>query len=214
MKIKIFVVIILLCVLLSVGCLSDSVESVESVEEETIENESTVEPAKLVIKSIKSEDEGIVFKIKNEGQSPAEDIYFAMIGIDYHPRFDENLRWNYSISNDTCNELINGAIRDNDFSLNTSFYGRYTKKRIQDPNNRYNHIIINLSGEPLHLEAMVYRDYMDVLEPGKMAESNMYIYWSHDRYIKVLYDGDYNIYEHKLYDKNEWGKDTFKSIIN
>ena len=209
MKIKTFVIIVLLCAILSMGCLGDSVETVETVEtveDEMLINESTLEPAKLVIKSIKVEDEGIVTKIKNVGESPAENIYFAMIGVDFHPSYDEGLKWNYSISNDTCIELIDGVIRDNDFSLNTSFYGRYTKKRIPGE-------YINVSGEPLHLKPNLYKDYLGVIKPGEVVESNMFLYWDHERYIKVLYNDEYNIYEYTLYDNFDGRMGNLKSIL-
>lgn len=207
---KIVVAILLLCAALSMGCLEEEEQTyVQEVVEEPEINETILEPAKLVIKSIKADDEGIVFKIKNEGQLPAEDIYFAMIGIDYHPVYDENLRWHHNISDEECDELINGVIRNNDFKLNTFDYGRTTIKRIDGEN-------INVSGEPLHLVPLLYKDYIDVINSGEMIESNMYVYWDHDRYIKVLYDGSYNIYEYTLYDKGNYdvGGGNFKSIIS
>ena len=203
---KIMVLIILTCAVLSMGCLNDSEETIESIDEVILTNKSSLEPANLVIKSIKIEDEGVVTKIKNTGELPAEDIYFAMIGIDYHPSYDENLKWNYSISNNECIELIDGVIRDNDFSLNTSFYGRYVKKEVYGED-------INVSGEPLHLKPNLYKDYLGVIKPGEVIESNMFLYWDHDRYIKVLYDDEYNIYEYTLYDDFDGRMGNLKSII-
>lgn len=216
MKAIIIVAVLLLCVTLSMGCVNTPEEEStlnapasifveEPTEEEQIYTNETIErqtkapvPAKLVIKSIKLEDEGIVFKIKNEGGSPAEDIYFAIIGIDFNPVFDESLRWNHNISDRECKEVIDGVIKDSSFRLNTSDYGRYED---------------NVSGEPLHLVPLLYKDYVDVIEPGETIESNMYVYWSHDRFIKVLYDGDCNIIEYKLYDTSSYeDKGTFRGI--
>lgn len=213
---KIVVAILLLCAALSMGCIDQTVDTpvnvfVEEPEKEQITSileETTLEPAKLVIKSIKVEDEGIVTKIKNEGELPAEDIYFAIIGIDYHPSYDENLKWNHNISDTECLNLINGVIRNNNFKLNTSDYGRYLTKKPQNSND-----YINVSGEPLNLVPNVYRDYLDIIEPGETIESNMMLYWDHVRYIKVIYDGDYNIYEYKLYDDYDTRAGILKSII-
>jgi hypothetical protein len=222
-KINVLIVtMLLLCAALSIGCVDDTAKTTEPTERLQVEvsnnNSSTqhaistdLGPAKLVIKSIKAEDEGIVFKIKNEGESPAEGMYFAMIGIDYNPRFDENLKWHHNISDSECNELINGAIRSNDFELNTYDSGRSIQKRVQNPNNPHDYIKVNVSGEPLHLMPVVYRDYLEGIEPDEIVESNFYVYWDHDRYIKVIYDEDYNIYEYKLYDQSDFRK--LKGII-
>ena len=211
---KIITVIMLLYVSLSIGCIDEPLDTSVSVfveepdKEDVLSIEETIsESANLVIKSIKAEDEGIVTKIKNEGELPVEDIYFAMIGIDYHPAYDENLKWHHNISDSECIELINGVIRNGDFTLNTSDYGRYVHKEVYGDD-------ITVSGEPLHLNPNIYKDYLDIIEPGELVESNMYVYWDHERYIKVIYDGNYNIYEYTLYDDYDSRMGSLKSIIS
>ena len=134
-----------------------------------------------------------------------------MIGVDYYPAYDENLKWNHSISDKECLKLINGAIRDNDFRLNTTNYGRYVIKKIRNDNVNIN---INVSGEPLHLNSNIYKDYLDVIKPGETIESNMYLYWDHERYIKVIYNGNYDIYEYTLYDDYDSRMGNLKNIIS
>lgn len=116
---KTIVVILLLCTALSMGCLEEEEQTYvqESVDKIKI-NETILEPEIITIKSVNTNDDNIVIKVRNEGNNSVDNLMVGYIEVKLNAR--ENFFLNYydidnfdnSLTYDDMDMLINDTLID------------------------------------------------------------------------------------------------------
>lgn len=122
MKFKTIAIILVAITFIAAGCASQSDESTNNGGESNITTENG--EYQLEIMSITQVDnESLLYTVKNVGNGTAKDVYFAFIGVKYHPsveNFMEYMKQNPGEFEDIKRDIVIKSLNEGNTTVNTN----------------------------------------------------------------------------------------------
>lgn len=159
MKLMILVLILSACLILSIGCVDETSEKVDL--SQNLSNETmTPEVEIITIKSVNTDNDNIIIKIKNEGNVPVDDLMVGYVEIKLNA-VENSYLYSYNV-NEFKDSL---TFTDAQMLINNSLF---SNRNLFEKDEFTESVIM---GDYAYVTTSIYGDYVGTLEPNEMYES-------------------------------------------